>query len=101
MQTNKDYQADKNEILEIYDSIHNEDKNLDFRLLIIIYLTIIIILSIVLPKIYIRNEIYYLSKDISKLDGEYSVLKEENKHLKQKLESIRFKHQVLDPLNIE
>ena len=42
-----------------------------------------------------------MSRDISKLYGEYSILKEENRVLKQNLENIRFKNQILDTIYIE
>jgi len=88
---------DKQELLEEYD----EEKNLDFKFLLLIYLSLAIALSIILPKIYIKNQIYYISRDIHKLYSEDSILKEENTYLKQKLESIRFKNQVLDSVFIE
>ncbi|WP_331774003.1 hypothetical protein [Sulfurospirillum sp. 1612] len=80
---------------EIDDTIH-EEKNLDFKLLLVVYLSIFVGLLVILPNIYIKNEIYYTSRDISKLSSEYSVLQEENRFLKQKVEYIKFKNQVLD-----
>ncbi len=88
---------DKQELLEVYD----EEKNLDFKFLLLIYLSLAVAFSIILPKIYIKNQIYYISRDIHKLYSENSILKEENTYLKQKLESIRFKNQVLDSVFIE
>ncbi len=88
---------DKQELLEEYD----EEKNLDFKFLLLIYLSLAVAFSIILPKIYIKNQIYYISRDIHKLYSENSILKEENTYLKQKLESIRFKNQVLDSVFIE
>ena len=88
---------DKQELLEQYD----EEKNLDFKFLLLIYLSLAVAFSIILPKIYIKNQIYYISRDIHKLYSENSILKEENTYLKQKLESIRFKNQVLDSVFIE
>ncbi len=88
---------DKQELLEQYD----EEKNLDFKFLLLIYLSLAVAFSIILPKIYIKNQIYYISRDIHKLYSEDSILKEENTYLKQKLESIRFKNQVLDSVFIE
>jgi cell division protein FtsL len=89
--------SDKQELLEQYD----EEKNLDFKFLLLVYLSIIVAFLIVLPKIYIKNQIYYISRDINNLHSQYSILKEENRYLKQKLESIRFKNQVLDSVFIE
>lgn len=88
---------DKQELLETF----NESKNLDFKFLLLIYLSLAIAFSIILPKIYIKNQIYYISRDIHKLYSENSILEEENRYLKQKLESIRFKNQVLDSVFID
>ncbi len=88
---------DKQELLEVYD----EEKNLDFKFLLLIYLSLAVAFSVVLPKIYIKNQIYYISRDIHKLYSDNSILEEENIYLKQKLESIRFKNQVLDSVFIE
>ena len=88
---------DKQELLEQYD----QEKNLDFKFLLLIYLSLAVAFSIILPKIYIKNQIYNISRDIHKLYSENSILKEENTYLKQKLESIRFKNQVLDSVFIE
>lgn len=51
-----------------------------------------------LPKIYLRNNIYYLSKTIDKFDSHEISLKEENKFLKQQLEDMKFKNQIMDSL---
>ncbi len=88
--------SDKKQLLDKIDETIDEEKNLDFKLLAIVYLSMIVGLLIILPKIYIKNEIYYTSRQISKISSEYSVLKEENRFLKQKVESIKFKNQVLD-----
>ncbi len=88
--------SDKKQLLDKIDESINEEKNLDFKLLAIVYLSMIVGLLIILPKIYIKNEIYYTSRQISKISSEYSVLKEENRFLKQKVESMKFKNQVLD-----
>jgi len=88
---------DKQELLESYD----EEKNLDFKFLLLVYLSLAVAFLIILPKIYIKNQIYYISRDIHKLYSENSILEEENRYLKQKLESIRFKNQVLDSVFIE
>lgn len=93
--------SDKKDLLEEYDHEQRREKNLDFKFLLLVYLSIAVAFLIVLPKIYIKNQIYYISRDINKLYSEYSILKEENIHLKQKLESIRFKNQILDSVFIE
>lgn len=93
--------SDKKELLEEYDAEQYREKNLDFRFLLLVYLSMSVALLVVLPKIYIKNQVYYISRDINKLYSEYSILQEENRYLKQKLESIRFKNQVLDSVFIE
>jgi len=52
------------------------------------------------PKIYIKNNIYYTSKDINKLYAHYISLKEENRFLVQQLEDMKFKNQIIDSLII-
>ncbi len=86
----------KNDLLHEIDSENRKERGLDFKLLVMVYLSILIGLLVILPKIYIKNQIYYVSRDISKIASEYSVLKEENRFLKQKVEYIKFKNQVLD-----
>ena len=92
---------DKNELLDQYDAEQKVEKNLDFRFLLLVYMAMFVAFLVILPKIYIKNQIYYISRDISKLYGEYSILKEENRVLKQNLENIRFKNQILDTIYIE
>jgi len=72
--------------------------NLSVKLLLGVLLALFTALLVILPNIYLKNEIYYQSRDIAKLYNEYSVLKEENRALKQKLEKIKFKNQVLDTI---
>jgi cell division protein FtsL len=61
-------------------------------------LLVTLFLATVFPKIYLQNKIYYKSREISKLKREYDALKEENRIIKAKVESIRFKNQILDTL---
>ncbi|AXX92572.1 hypothetical protein CPU12_01760 [Malaciobacter molluscorum LMG 25693] len=63
----------------------------------------ILIVSLVLymPKIYLRNNIYYVSKDVNKLYAHYTSLKEENRFLAQQLEDMKFKNQIVDSLIIK
>lgn len=92
---------DKDELLHQYDSEQKRDKNLEFKTLIFALLWVFVILSVVLPGIYIKNEIYYISRDITKLYEQYSSLSEEQRELKRKIEAIQFKNQILDPLFME
>lgn len=61
---------------------------------------LIFALILFFPKIYLQNNIYYVSKDINKLYAHYISLKEENKFLSQQLEDMKFKNQIEDSLII-
>ena len=75
---------------------------LDFKTSLFIVLGFILISFILFfPKIYLRNNIYYISKDINRLYAHYISLKEENKFLKQQLEDTKFKNQIIDSINLQ
>ncbi|PID48132.1 MAG: hypothetical protein CR967_01435 [Proteobacteria bacterium] len=93
--------GDKDLLLEEYDKEQQKDKNLEFKTLVFIFSFIIVILIVVLPNIYIKNQIYYISRDIGDLHEEYIILKEENREIRRKIEAIKFKTQVLDELMID
>ncbi len=96
---NSNYEKERYGLVDdVENSIKNQVEELSSKLLLSIFLVIFTILILILPKIYLKNEIYYKSRDISKLYNEYSILKEENRVLKQKLEYMRFKNQVLDTI---
>ncbi len=92
---------DRQSLLNDYDTEQTKEQNLSLRTLVIVYLAMLLALVVFLPKIYIKNEIYYTSREMTKLYGQYELLLEENRALKLKIESIRFKNQVLDVLAIE
>jgi hypothetical protein len=69
-----------------------------WRFLFMTLLVLAIAWLLLFPKIYLQSQVYYKSRDIAVLTGEYNVLREENRILKTKVESIRFKHQVLDTM---
>jgi cell division protein FtsL len=62
---------------------------------------IVIVFLLFVPKIYLRNNIYYVSKDINKLYSHYISLKEENRFLLQQLEDAKFKNQIIDSLILQ
>ena len=101
----KETKADKRSKKVKYALVDEVDKtlkrhvdNLSVKLLFGVLLALFTALLVILPDIYLKNEIYYESRDIAKLYNEYSVLKAENRALKQKLEKIKFKNQVLDTI---
>ena len=71
------------------------------KALFIVFSALIITLVFFMPKIFLQNNIYYVSKDINKLDAQYISLKEENKFLKQQHEDALFKNQITDSLILE
>jgi len=68
--------------------------------IIIVFSALFIVITLYFPKIYLVNNIYYVSKDINKLYAHYTSLKEENKFLAQQLEDMKFKNQIEDSLII-
>jgi cell division protein FtsL len=71
------------------------------RSIVLVFLAMIIALVVFIPKIYLRNNIYYISKDINKLNTQYISLLEENKFLKQQHEDAQFKNQIMDSLILQ
>ncbi len=69
--------------------------------IIIIFSTMFVVLLIFMPKIFLRNNIYYVSKDINKLHLHNIALKEENKFLEQQLEKMKYKNQIMDSLLLQ
>ena len=57
-----------------------------------------VLVGLAIPKIYLTNNIYYVSKDINRLYSHYMSLKEENRILIQQLEDAKFKNQIADAL---
>ncbi len=94
----RDEKAKYNLLDEVEKERRRHVDELSFKLLVGVLIVLFTSLLVILPKIYLKNEIYYNSRDISKLYNEYSVLKEENRMLKQKLEYMKFKNQVLDTI---
>lgn len=90
--------SDKTELLEEVNLVLNPQKELDVNYLIYVLLSIVFVAVLLFPKIYIQQQIYFTSRDIAKLKGEYDTLKEENRLIKSSVESIRFKNQILDTL---
>jgi len=71
------------------------------NILFIIFGFMFLVLIFFMPKIYLRNNIYYISKDINKLHSHYVSLKEENKFLQQQLEKMKYKNQIMDSLILQ
>jgi len=89
---------EKDLILEEVKTLQSEENRMGWRFLFMTLLVLAIAWLLLFPKIYLQSQIYYKSRDIAVLTGEYNILKEENRILKTKIESIRFKNQVLDTM---
>jgi hypothetical protein len=90
--------SEKTELLEEVEVVLNPKEGVDLNYLIYILLSISFVLVILFPKIYIQQQIYFMSRDVARLKGEYDTLKEENRLIRSSVESIRFKNQILDTL---
>ena len=62
-------------------------------LILLIFATTLLVI-----KVYISNEIYYTSRDIQKLSQQINALKEERNILKLKIEKLKYKNTIVDPL---
>ncbi len=90
--------SDKNEILQEVETLIAPSQKMGLRYLIGVLLSVAMLLLVAFPKIYIKNQIYYKSRDIAVLKREFNSLKEENRVITSQVESIRFKNQILDTL---
>lgn len=86
----------KNTLLDDFKAGIKEEKNLSFLHLILAMVLIIGACAVFIPQIYIRNNIYYISREIAILRSQESILSEENKELNKQLETMRFQNQILD-----
>ena len=89
---------EKEELLREYETVYIPKRHLDLNYFLYIMLTLIFIGMFAFPKIYITQQIYYKSRDISKLKREYDTLKEENRIISASVEEMKFKNQILDTL---
>jgi len=71
------------------------------KALYIVFVFFLLALILFVPKIYLRNNIYYISRDINKLQVQYNSLKEEHKFLKQQHDDALFKNQIMYNLLLE
>ncbi len=74
------------------------DGTADWQFLLLVIISIAIALLLLLPKIYLRNSIYYESRAIDRLQTQYGALVEENKLLSRKVEGLKVKNQILDTI---
>lgn len=90
--------GEKNELLEELDVLIAPKRKLTFNYYLYLILILSFVGTLIFPKIYVTQQIYFKSRDISKLQNEYDTLKEENKIISASVEEIKFKNQILDTL---
>ena len=90
--------SEKSELLDEVAVVLNPKKALNFLFLLYVLLILMLVAIFAFPKIYIQQQIYFKSRDISKLKAEYDTLKAENRLISSSVESIKFKNQILDTL---
>ena len=66
---------------------------------IVIATTIVLILALI--KVYLSNQIYYESKKVNKIQREVTMLRAQNKRLREQVEALYFKQNVLDTIVVE
>jgi cell division protein FtsL len=66
--------------------------------LYVVFIIFFILIFLTFPKIYLRNNIYYTSKDINELLSKKDLLLEEQEILEQQLEKLEYQNQINDSL---
>lgn len=89
---------EKTQLLGELQELHDRKKKLSFSYFLYVLSSMILLCLLIFPKIYIQQQIYFKSRDISRLKSEYDMLKEENLLISSSIEEIRFKNQILDTL---
>lgn len=64
--------------------------------LLVALLLLLLILSVFVPKIYISNNIYYLSRDLARLQAERDLLREEQLRAYRSIENIKNRHLLME-----
>jgi len=95
----KDRLDARDELLNDYDDEQNRQKDISSKTLFITYIFVFLALLILLPKVYISNQIYYSSKEINKMYHKFTALKEEQAYLKRELEKLRYQNIIIDDID--
>lgn len=81
-----------NEILSQESTKDESPSGLKVSYLIAAYGALFAALLVCVPKIWLSSSIYYTSRDITKLQTQSDLLKEENKRLKNEREALRYQY---------
>ncbi|MCE3047594.1 hypothetical protein [Helicobacter kayseriensis] len=80
-------------------SISSDSGKINGKDLVWALIIFLLIFCVFAPKIYVSGQIYYISRDIAKIDSHLELLQEENKNLRQELEDFKFQQILrMDPL---
>ncbi len=90
----------KDQLLSDLDKVQRKEENIPFQTLVWTYIVLFFVLMFILPKIYIANQIYYISRDINQKYHKYTALIEENRHLRKKIEQLQYQSQVVDDITV-
>ena len=90
----------KDQLLSDLDKVQRKEENIPFQTLVWTYIVLLFVLMFILPKIYIANQIYYISRDINHKYHKYTALIEENRHLRKKIEQLQYQSQVVDDITV-
>lgn len=92
MNDNKVSLEEKQQLIEELE----ESEGISLGDIFIAYGAFFLLIVVLLPKIYLANSLYYLSKDINYLQSQKEALKDENSNLQQQLESTKFNFLTLE-----
>lgn len=90
--------SDKHDILEETREIITPDESMGPLFLRNVFVGVFLVLMVVFPKIFINTQIYFKSREISTLTHEHDALKEENRLIRAKVETMKYKNEILDTL---
>lgn len=85
---------EKRALLDDFDN--NDDEGIELRHIFFGYAILLLCVVFLVPKIYLSNSIYYVSKEINELRSRKEALKTENAELQQRLESVKFNFLTLE-----
>ncbi len=80
----------------LLDEVDSNDVGIELIHIIFAYGFLLVCIIFIAPKIYIANNIYYVSKEIQDLRSIKEALKSQNSDLQQKLESVKFNFLTLE-----
>lgn len=79
---------EKEEVL----SLELNANEIPFKMVLVAFVCMAVVLLLFVPKVYIRSNIYYASRNMIQLQAQIDSLREENKFIKKQLEDIKFRN---------